>query len=905
MTPGRLGSYPIERELGRGGMGVVYLGRDPRLDRPVAVKIIPAALAQNPDNLARFEREAKLLAAVTHPNIAAVYGVEEAEGQRLLVMEYVPGETLSEHLRRGPLPVHDALEVARQIASAVEAAHDAGIIHRDLKPGNVKVAPDGSVKVLDFGLAKSGAASSADLAQSPTLTYSPTAMGVILGTAGYMSPEQARGKPVDRRADIWAFGCVLFECLTGQKIFEAETASDTIARVIEREPDWDSLPPATPSRIKDLLRHCLEKDVKKRQRDIGDVRLEIEDVLAQKSSGARNAPDAAASVKPALGRRALVALLLLAVGAAAGIAVWARARPAPAGSVLSFYAAIPPDTRYAGVSFDGDSDVLFSLAAPKHVEGATDGPNRLYRRTLDSFEWTVIRGTEGATDFGLYPDQDKWLFVLGTNPNGDRRLWKATVDGSSPSVPLVDYQRDWDGLELMRNGDILLRDAANTKFFRLLAPTWAVRPAVAFDLGDNKLTGRKLFQGELPNGVVMLRVDQWAQRGFQTDIWLMDPSTGKAHRILESAGNPWYLPSGHLLYAHGATIMAASLNLSNGTLGEAVPLFEGLRTVEGYNGSFSLSKSGHLAFTPGGIIGNDRRLVMITPSRDVSALVPDHRQYEGSLSNSPDGSKIAVDAWSGKGYYELWTPTPDGSGLTRLLADSRADIQDAKWSPDKKWLAFSRVGRDGKDGVYVKAADGSGAPKLVLKSDEVTGVWLHGWTHDSSAVIVTRFVNGTGDIVTMSISASGDPGTESPLLVTPSAESQGAETLDGKLIAFVSDENTRDEVYVARMSAGRVTGPHLKVSSHGGGNPIWADHRLYFGANARVMYVDIDASAAELKASTPVLAYDLEALKINNWTILPNGRLVGTQRGAGEEPPTSYGIVLNWLDSVRAKLPQR
>src|ERR1051326_2352072 len=237
--PSMLGPYPVERELGRGGMGVVYLGRDPRLNRPVAIKVLPDLLALDPESLARFEREAKLLASLNHPNIATIYGIEEASGHRLLVLEYIPGDTLAVRTARGPLPLDDALDICRQIALAIEAAHEGGVIHRDLKPGNVKITPDGQVKVLDFGLAKGSATvSDAELAHSPTMTFAATGMGVILGTAGYISPEQARGKAVDRRTDIWSFGCVLFECLAGKQIFEGETVSDTIAKILEREPDW-------------------------------------------------------------------------------------------------------------------------------------------------------------------------------------------------------------------------------------------------------------------------------------------------------------------------------------------------------------------------------------------------------------------------------------------------------------------------------------------------------------------------------------------------------------------------------------------------------------------------------------------------------------------------------------------
>ena len=329
LDPGiTLGPYSVTAKIGEGGMGEVYRARDTKLDRDVALKVLPEAFTQDPDRLARFEREAKVLASLNHPNIGHICGLEEAEGVRALVLELVEGPTLADRIKRGPIPLDEALPIAKQIAEALEAAHEAGVIHRDLKPANIKVRPDGAVKVLDFGLAKAlaGDVSGTDLSQSPTVTASGTREGVILGTAAYMSPEQARGKVLDRRTDIWSFGCVLYEMLTGHGAFLGETLSDTIAKILDHEPDWDALPTRTPPPVRRLLRRCLDKDPKQRLRDIGDARAEIREAMTASVTEAV----VAMPVPRGVGRRQALPLALgisaIAI-ATTGLAVWSVMRP--------------------------------------------------------------------------------------------------------------------------------------------------------------------------------------------------------------------------------------------------------------------------------------------------------------------------------------------------------------------------------------------------------------------------------------------------------------------------------------------------------------------------------------------------------------------------------------------------
>jgi len=920
-TPSMLGSYPVERELGRGGMGVVYLARDPRLNRLVAIKIVPEALALNPDNMARFEREAKLLAAVNHPNIASIYGVEETPstssgqgGQRLLIMEYVPGETLADRLSLGPLPIAEALDVGRQIAAAVEAAHEGGIIHRDLKPGNVRLTPDGTVKVLDFGLAKGGVVSDAELAQSPTLTYSPTGLGVILGTAGYMSPEQARGKPVDRRADVWAFGCVLFECLTGKKTFEGETVSDTIARILEREPVWSDLPAATPARVRELLRRCLEKDLKKRQRDVGDVRIEIEEALAAKSLSSSFAVGPAVTQSTAQARPSwLLVAAGAVVGAALGIGVWSASRgtSAPPTPPVSLSMTVPSSIRAIRATFPKDgADFVILGGVGRLPDGTEERQGRVYYRQLGSYEFAAVPGSEGTITFSRSPDGRSLALIKPVSEQStDQRLYKVTIDGSSPPVPIIDWDPDWGDYIWLQNGDLLVMTAAQTKFFRLPVGGGGAKPPMAFDLGQ--ATGFPIFLTELPEGHgVLMQLSGWGPRGYQEDIWRLDPNTGKCTKVIENAGDAHFLAStNHLLFSHGSALMAVRFDLSKGTAtGDTVPLFDGLRSNLWSNGGFSVSPSGHLLFEPGGRVGVDRRIVTVSASRDVTPYVADARPYESAMSASHDGTQVAVVIPNARGTYEIWQASSSRSGLRRTISFSNVDAYGPAWSPDSTWIAFDRNGRDKDDGVYVMRADGSGAPRPVLKVAKVEdGMSVLDWSKEG--LVVTRTSSGRTEMVLVPMSAAGEPAAPK-VLVGGRTGGLGRAQLspDGKYLAYISDESGKMELQVAAITNGAIGGQPLVLTSGGATDVRWSSDstRIYARQNpGRIMVTTLERTPS-LKASAPVLAYDLNALRLDSavWDILPDGRLLGLQRGAGEDDITSYGIVLNWLEQIKAKLPK-
>ena len=925
-TPSVLGPYPVERELGRGGMGVVYLGRDPKLNRPVAIKVLPEVLA-NTESLARFDREAKLLASLNHPNIATIYGVEEAQGRRLLVLEYIPGETLAVRTARGPLPIGEALDVCRQIALAIEAAHEGGVIHRDLKPGNVKITPDGQVKVLDFGLAKGATVSDAELAHSPTMTFAATGQGVILGTAGYMSPEQARGKAVDRRTDIWSFGCVLFECLTGNRLFEGETVSDTIARILERDPDWSALPPNTPPGVREVLRRCLEKDLKKRQRDIGDVRIQLEEAIAERASASRASasltpppsPPRSMSWSKSLGTGAL----LLVVGAAAGIGVWnalgagqTNSAAGVSGTVRASFA-VPPTLRAIGANITPDGQFLVVAASRRNPDGSDDPVRRLYTRRTDDYQFTPLTGTDRVQG-GTISQDGKWLAIVTpvSDQSTQRQLVRVPIDNSSPPVKIANFPDNLRSLVWLENGDFLFTLANGTGYVRLPRGSETPGPEISFDFGSSSAAGS--FGKPLPNGRgVLVNMSVYNTRGWSTEGWVLDLASNKAHRLVENAGYLAYSPTGHLVFSRGDTLMAAPFD--QGSLkvtGDVTALSRDLRISAAWeHGEFSLARNGTLVFAPGGLVGHDRRLVSVTEAGVVTPFGSERRTFEQYPPVSNDGRRVAVVLANERGNYEIWTADQDHPAFRRTIAMPNADINVPVWSPDGKRIAFSRTALDKDDGLYVQDAEGTGTPQLVLRAD-VPGMYcLPGtWTSDGNSLTVTKGLRGKSSIHLVTIPAVGGPAaTARALRTTEATEINAALSPDGRFIAFESNESGRFQIYVAQWNKNAIVGRPLMVSGggfetlNGGGAGIdWTSNsrRLYFGTPEQtVMSVTVDATPA-LTVSKPVLAYDMKKLRVvaTGWNVLPDGRLFAIQRSEAEEDTSTFSVVFNWFDELRRRM---
>ena len=829
LDPGtRLGPFEILAPLGAGGMGEVYRARDPRLGRDVAIKALPAAFARDPERLVRFEREARLLASLSHPNIAGIFGLEEVAGARYLVLELVEGETLAARLARGPLPVREALEIGVKIAAGVEAAHESGVVHRDLKPGNVMITAQGGVKVLDFGLAKSGAASAPGsdpgLSASPTLTHAQTSAGVILGTAAYMSPEQARGRAVDRRTDVWSFGGVLYECLTGRPAFAGETSSDLIAHILEREPDWNALPAATPERVRALLARCLRKDPHERLRDLGDARLELGEVLA--------ASGEAAPSRPAPSRLALAAVALAL--AAAVIAAWALGRQSVSGrghAAPLVATAVSPDQQEVepglpALSPDGTRLAFVGLDSL--------GRRMVMVRDLASPAITSLPGTEGAATPFFSPD-GRWLAFAARGalwkarlPFGPAELIRGTNDGSMDPGGLIsggtwaDDGFIYYGVRFRFRGILRVSPEGGT-------PTRVAAP----DEKDGQfvLSSPQL----LPGGRRLIAVASESEGNFRNlgPLVVIDLAGGRVRPLDEHASLVRYV-GGQLLYRG----QDGGLYRMPFDPGSARPRGPAQRvTMLGARArAFDVSRNGLLAWLDAPPSAGASALYAVDRTGRETPLRAEARAYE-SLALSPSGTRLAV-ALPGDTGRDIWTLDLGTSVLSRVTFGT--DNIDPAWSPDGRRIAYSGL-RDGTWDVLARNADGSGGVDTL-----VAGPWFSfplSWSPDGRWVLYRENSPTTREDILM-VSTDGRR-TRRVLLQTPASELCPSLSPDGKWLAYSSDETGQQEVYVKPLDGrGRV-----QISSGGGTEPHWsADGReLFFRSPTSFM-------AARVRPGDPIAA---------------------------------------------------
>ena len=721
----RLGPYEIAGPLGAGGMGEVYRARDHELNRDVALKVLPELFALDADRLARFRREAQVLASLNHPNIGAIYGLEDADGIRALVLELVEGPTLADRIAQGPIPLEDALPIARQICEALEAAHEHGIIHRDLKPANIKLRPDGAVKVLDFGLAKVfvGDGSGADLSRSPTLTAGGTREGVILGTAAYMSPEQARGKAVDKRADVWAFGCVLYEMLTGRAAFAGESVTDVLACIIEREPDFSLLPPTTPPAIRRLLRRSLEKDRKRRLSDIADARIEIDDALTTPSAEASAVT--LVNVQSAGWRRALpwaVAFGAAAI-AAAVLALWAPWQTVPPPAPLRLTADLGADASLAtavgqnaniGASVALSPDgALFAFVAQKTGTGTP----QLYVRRLEQLQATPLTGTEEAASPFFSPDS-QWIAFFAQG-----KLKKIPVTGGAV-VTLCDAANGRGGSWGEDGTIVFTPSVAGSGLFLWRVSSGGGKPEPLPKPGDGEVTQR--WPQVLPGGKAVLYTGNTGVGGYEDANLVVQPLPTGARKIVQRGGYYGrYLPSGHLVYIHDGTLFAAPFDVTRLEMtGQPVSALEGVTSNPNTGATqFAVSDTGTIVYLPG---------------RSTSGAVPIHlmdregkttplRATPAAWSNpafSPDGRRLAMDISDGK-QVDVWVYEWAGDTLSRLTFDP-ADDRRPVWTPDGRRIVFASTRAvETTSNLYWQRTDGTGEIQRLTdsKNQQSPGSW--------------------------------------------------------------------------------------------------------------------------------------------------------------------------------------
>ena len=872
--------------IGQGGMGEVYRATDVNLKRSVALKVLPASLAGDADRLARFQREAEVLASLNHHNIAAIYGFERAEGISALVMELVEGPTLADRIGQGPLAVDEALGIGRQIADALEVAHEHGIVHRDLKPANVKVRPDGTVKVLDFGLAKAldAPGAPANASQLPTITTpAMTQAGMILGTAAYMSPEQARGAKVDRRADIWALGCVLFEMLSGKRAFDGDTVSDTLAAVLRGEPDWNALPTATPASVRRLLRRALTKDTNRRLADVADLRLEIDDAKLPEAVVGAAAP--AASRFRLLASGALAGLLL----ASAGAAAWWVGRRAPDPPAL-IRLEIPQPTGAAGlgsvrVSPDGRTVGFLVL---------TDGANQIWTRSLDSPEARRVDGADGATTLFWSPDS---RFIAFTS---DGRLLVVPVTGGPSRVIATlpsrnEYYGSWGA-----NGDILLgefgsvvtfgRASSSTTLYKGLLRVPARGGSVErFRQPDpSRNEDVYVFPNFLPDGNhYLFNVRSTAGR-FATYVASLDSNAVVEIPGIES--NAIYTSSGHLLFLRNGALTAQRFDADALKLiGQAVTVEEGL--VPGGATTARLSAaSGVIAFVPV-TLRNDARLAWFDrKGSHLGDATPPGIYVNPELSK--DDRFVAWDEGGGP-EGEMWVRDL-ARGLTTRLTSAPGNQGIPQWSPDGTRIAY-RSDREGAVGVLVAREFGVvGDETVLLKAP--TPITPFDWSLDGRYLAFVQ--EGDAWVVEQ---ASGKP---VQVTSTPSVETNLRVSPDGQWLAYQSNEpgtGRRDEIFLHSIGDKR---RRLQVSTAGGYVPRWRrDGRelYYLAPDATLMAVEIDLTSTQPRIGAPVALFRTRVprgLGAREYAVARDGRfLISTveedQRIAG------ISVVLNWLERLR------
>ena len=878
--------YRVQAQIGVGGMGEVYRATDSRLGRDVALKLLPEKFARDTERMARFEREAKVLASLNHPNIASIYGLEESNDARALVMELVDGPTLAERIKKGPLPLDEALPIAKQIAEGLEYAHERGIIHRDLKPSNVKVKPDGQVKILDFGLAKAfeGETSEEELENSPTLSAVATRMGVLLGTAAFMSPEQARGKRVDRRADIWAFGCVLYEMLAGREAFPGETTSDILACVIRAEPDWSSIPTSVPARVRELLRRCLRKDPKQRLRDIGDARITIEEALSGTPQEAEVLQ--AGTVHLPVWRRLLpwAAGILLAALASAG--VWELRPRGPVGQIVHFSFAPPA----------GDSLVFLpsgytSLAiSPEGTEVAFrvwhGGTSQLYLRRMDQPEATLLKGTE-AGDAPFFSPDGQWVGFFA-----EGKLKKISVLSGTP-VTLCDAS-DSRGGTWTPDDTIIFAPSTASGLMRVSATGGTPQPFTRLDSSKNEITHR--WPQVLPGGKAVVYASGIEFNSATIAVASLKSSGSKTLAI--RGGYPRYITGGYLVFERQEGLYAVPFDLERlEVTGSAFLVLQVQASASSGAAGFAVSETGSLVYIPP--IETIAKLAWVNRKGVLEPLEFPGRDYL-VLRLSPDGKRVGM-VIPEKGFHDIWMYDIERGTLTRLTFEA-GDNFGPVFSPDGQRIAFLRL-KDANFSILVKHADGSGSEETLLPPQSFRSNPTS-WSPDGKFLAYVQ-VDRTGKRGIWVLPLDGE--RKPQLVLANQFDNWGpAFSPDGRLLAYGSNENGRDEVYVMPFRNGSAK---WQISTNGVSSPpVWQrdGKQLFYPENGNIMGVDI-ATQPTFHASTPRVIVPVKAMGNFpsgpfGFNVSPDGQRFLIRQQSSEGAHTAQiNVILNWREELRRR----
>jgi eukaryotic-like serine/threonine-protein kinase len=904
----RLGAYEIAGLIGAGGMGEVYRARDTRLKRDVALKILPDSFATDPERLARFQREAEVLASLNHSRIAAIYGLEESDaspgsGQavRALVMELVEGPTLADRIAQGPIPVDDALSIARQIAEALEAAHEQGIIHRDLKPANIKVRPDGTVKVLDFGLAKAldPAGVARDVSQSPTIT-SPalmTGVGTLLGTAAYMSPEQAKGRRADRRSDIWAFGCVLYEMLTGKPAFGGDDVADTLAAVLRGEPDWSALPPSVSPTLRTYLRRCLSRDPAQRVHDVADMRLAIEGAF---DVPLESLPSTPAVRTPALRRRRLLvyvagAVALAAVASLLGSLTARRLSPPTPVSVVRLTATplsadpILPTTTGLDIAVSPDG----SRIAYVNVE---QGSVALYVRRLDQLAAVQIQGLSGAAFPFFSADGESIGFFEGG-------FLKRVSASGGPAITITAINGTPYGGSWGSNGVIVFTTSDSTGLMRVPAtggePTELTKPGKGEDHALPEI---------LPGGrAVLFTIRPQGSPISNGQIAALDLQSGAQKILVSGGGQARYAISGHLVYGFAGTLRAVGFDLGTLTVrGNPVPVVDRVVTKASGPANFAISSNGLLVYESGDALSTERTLVWVNREGREEPLPAPKRSYTYPRI-SPDGRRIALDIRDQENDIWMWDVARQT--LTRLTFDQGLN-RGIAWTPDGRRLAFSAE-RDGAESVFWQAADGTGAPEVLTKPQPTRPQIPFSFSPDGARLIYGEPGNPPFDLYLLNLAPEPKA---TPLLPGPRNEHNAEISPDGRWLAYESDESGSAEVYVRPFP--NVGDGRWQVSIDGGRRPAWArDGRelFYLKVDGTMIAVPIESGGGRegLAAGIPRTLFKGPYFMVNagrTYDVAADGRrflMIKSAAPAGSSSAPQLVVVLNWGEELKRLVPAK